>query len=229
MIKPDESPTDRETNHSFYGRIMDGIGQRLARLGRDLLTATLLALLLALVSRATLVEANQVVSGSMEPTLKQGDYILVNKARYGLRLPFLRAPLVEWDLPHRGDVVTFTPPASYPDGEGRLFIKRVVALPGDTVSVKKGALYVNGQRAAGPSPYPLRHGQWSEVLTDRGLHPIGPFSVPPGMVYVVGDNRENSHDSRSWGPLPLANIEGKAMLIYYPATGIDGVRRMGSL
>ncbi|MBF0170099.1 MAG: signal peptidase I [Nitrospinae bacterium] len=208
---------------------MDGIGRRLTRLGRDLFTATLLALLLALFSRATLVEANQVVSGSMEPTLKQGDYILVNKARYGLRLPFVDGALYNWDLPQRGDVVTFTPPATLPGAGGRLFIKRVVALPGDVITVRHGVLYVNGQRAAGPSPTSARRGEWSEILADRSPAPAGPQTVPPGTVYVVGDNRENSHDSRSWGPVPLANIEGKATLIYYPSAGLEGVGRLGAL
>lgn len=207
---------------------MSNIVATIRRTAVELIKATALALVMVAALKSAVVEANQIVSGSMTPTLREGDYILVNKARYGLRLPFVGTPLYAWDAPRRGDVVTFTPPAVIRDAAGRLFIKRVVAVAGDVVTGAEGRLWVNGrQAAAGPAEATSPHG-WS--LTLAGTVPdFGPIVVADGFVYVVGDNRGNSHDSRTWGPLPVGNVEGKAVLIYYPAAGADGFGRIGAL
>ncbi|TFH68499.1 signal peptidase I [Gammaproteobacteria bacterium LSUCC0057] len=177
-------------------------------------------LAIVLVLRSFIIEPFQIPSSSMVPTLQKGDFIVVNKWVYGLRLPVLRNLVVPVSEPQRGDVMVFFPPH-----EQRYFIKRVVGLPGDKVSVVNGQLYINGelmvQSDAQPVDDDLRSARFVEDL-DGYSHPIqrrlqaGRLSqnfhdvVPAGHYFMLGDNRDNSSDSRVWGPVPAERIVGKA-------------------
>lgn len=171
------------------------------------------AIVLALLIKTSLVEAYKIPSQSMEDTLLVGDFLLANKFVYGAQLP-----LVGWRLPaihdpEPGDIVIFIFPR---DGVTK-YIKRCVAIAGDTVTIKNKELFVNGVRFEDPEKSKF------EVLKVKPRGPggtdspdnFGPFVVPPGHYFMMGDNRDNSYDSRWWGPVPQANILGEAMLIHW--------------
>ena len=175
---------------------------------------------LVLVLRSFLVEPFQIPSRSMEPTLLPGDFILVNKWVYGIRLPAVRAKIVDISSPQRGDVMVFFPPH-----QDRYFIKRVVGLPGDKIKVIQGVLYVNGEKmrqtALPDQPLSPRSVIMEEHLTgvdhlmQKRLSPTRlsmnfSTTVPQGHYFMMGDNRDNSSDSRVWGPVPEDRIVGKA-------------------
>lgn len=182
-------------------------------------------LFIVLVLRSFLFEPFQIPSASMVPTLKIGDFILVNKYSYGLRLPVLGTKVVDVGEPQRGDVMVFFPP-----NDDRYFIKRVVGLPGDRIELIDNVLYVNGkQMTQTPLPSPLgedpRYVQALESLSDvehiiRKARVAGRYGrhysaqVPAGHYFMMGDNRDNSSDSRAWGMVPEKNIVGKAVAIW---------------
>ncbi len=179
----------------------------------------LIALVLALITRATVVQAFRIPTGSMEQTLLEGDFLLANRFLYGSKIPFtdLRLPAVRDPKP--GDIIIFKHPT-----EGKDFIKRCVALAGDRVEIKNDVLYVDGE--AVEEPY--------KKLTAFGgsLANYGPVIVPEGHIFMLGDNRHNSYDSRSWGPLDEKYIKGKAMVIYFSWDGdshFPRFKRMGKL
>ena len=177
---------------------------------------------LVLVLRSFVVEPFQIPSSSMVPTLKVGDFILVNKWTYGIRLPVLRTKIIELNSPERGDVMVFFPPH-----EERYFIKRVVGLPGDEIHVLDGVLYINGDKMSqkvlqGETPAPrsvvmtedlngLKHAMQRRILPTR-LSQNYTAVVPQGHYFMMGDNRDNSSDSRVWGPVPEERIVGRALL-----------------
>ena len=174
--------------------------------------ALAVALLLALFIRSFVVQAFKIPSGSMIPTLLIGDHILVNKFVYGVRLPYFGTDIVPIGKPRRGDVVVFI----YPQDEDKDFIKRVVGVEGDTIEVRDKRLYVNGETVADP------HAHFAEGEEGRAVAPrdnYGPFKVPPGYIFVMGDNRDRSYDSRFWGPVALDKVKGKAFLIYWSWDG----------
>jgi signal peptidase I len=154
----------------------------------DTLETIILSLVLFLAINAV-SERIRVESISMQPTLYAGDYVIVNKLAYRIK-----------DLPKRGDVIVFRYP---PNPDAIPYIKRVIGLPGDQIHIADGKVYVNGQLVNEP---------YLVVTTNRG----GDWSVPAGQIFVLGDNRNNSSDSRSWGFVPLENIIGRAELIYLP-------------
>ena len=181
-------------------------------------------LFIVLVVRSFIVEPFQIPSGSMIPTLEIGDFILVNKYTYGLRLPVLGTKVMEVGEPDYGDVMVFFPP-----GDDRYFIKRVVGLPGDEIRLVNNLLYING--AAMPQTELETHdGQSSyRVVTEnlkgvdhlvRRRRDAGKYGdnfveiVPAGHYFLVGDNRDNSWDSRAWGSVPEENIVGRAFVIW---------------
>jgi signal peptidase I len=176
--------------------------------------AIIVAVLLALLIRAFVVQAFTIPSGSMMDTLLVGDYILVNKFLYGPEVPFTDAHLPGLRAPHRGDIIVF----KYPNDESRDFIKRIIAVGGETVQVKDNRAYVNGQPL--DEPY-VRLG--SIPTTPSGhcgyLYACDPIVVPPGSYFVMGDNRDNSQDSRYWGFVKREKIRGKAFLIYWSWNG----------
>jgi len=177
---------------------------------RDYVKALVFALFIAFIIKTSIVEAYGIPSSSMEDTLLIGDLIVSNKLLYGARLPFIgyRFPAIR--EPQPGDIITFKWP-----GDGQTdYVKRCVAVAGQTVEVRDKILYVDGE----PFPDP----QYSKHVDDHYFPPgknprdnFGPFIVPPGTVFAMGDNRDRSYDSRFWGPVPLELIEGKVELIQW--------------
>lgn len=183
-------------------------------------------LLFVLVIRSFLFEPFQIPSGSMIPTLEIGDFILVNKYDYGLRLPVTGTKILEVGEPERGDVMVFKQPGQ----EHINFIKRVIGLPGDVIRYADKQLSVNGKAVPeefvaqlndGQSAYRLyNEGEGDKVyqvrkeLYSRDYRAEGEWVVPEGMYFVMGDNRDRSNDSRYWGFVPEENIVGKAVYIW---------------
>jgi signal peptidase I len=174
--------------------------------------ALFVALLLALFIRSFVVQAFKIPSGSMIPTLVIGDHILVNKFVYGVHLPYFGTSIIPVGTPHRGDVVVFV----YPQDEEKDFIKRVVGVAGDTIEVRDKRLYVNGEAVLDPYAH-FAEGEDSRTMAPRDN--FGPFQVPAGYIFVMGDNRDRSYDSRFWGPVALDKVKGKAFLIYWSWEG----------
>jgi len=181
---------------------------------REYVEALLMALLLALFIRSFVVQAFKIPSGSMLPTLLIGDHILVNKFLYGLRLPYpIDEMIVQWGQPERGDIVVFV----FPRDPSKDFIKRVVAVEGDTVEIRHKQLYINGEQVED------LHATFAD--SDREIpgprDNFGPLVVPPQKLFVMGDNRDRSHDSRFWGLVDLDEVKGKAFMIYWSWDGED--------
>lgn len=194
---------------------------------REYLTTLVLAVLFALFVRSFLFTAYKVPTGSMQPTLKPGDFIFSSRLSYGIPMPFSSG---RWNevFPDRGDLVVF----SYPESPGITYVKRVVALPGDRVQIIKGRLSINDE----PLAYRLLEGndkdnpnpqlfeifeEKSEVQTRRVIFQkqsdekdFGPLVVPPGEVFLLGDNRDASDDSRYWGTVPVNRVVGEVVLIW---------------
>ena len=186
-------------------------------LTREYIEAILIALLLALLIRTFIVQAFKIPSGSMEKTLLIGDHILVSKFSYGIHIPneipFINVKLFDdivlfSSVPERGDIIVF----KFPKDETRDFIKRVIALPGDLLEVRRQKVFINNK------PYEDARARHTESPSDSPLVPrddFGPILIPEGHVFVMGDNRENSQDSRYWGYLDVNKIRGKALIIYW--------------
>lgn len=187
-------------------------------------------LLIVLVLRSFLVEPFQIPSSSMVPTLLVGDYILVNKFAYGVRLPVLNTKVIEVGEPQRGDVMVFFPPNDH-----RYFIKRVIGLPGDHIAYRDKMLYVNGEAVAqtliaqlpplAPT-YQILEEDLSGVrhAVRKDLRRVMPddfeTTVSSGHYFMMGDNRDNSSDSRVWGEVPERNIVGHAFAIWMHWEGL---------
>jgi signal peptidase I len=211
----------------------------------------LIAAVVALFIRQFAVEAFKIPSGSMIPTLDIGDHLLVNKFIYGPRIPFTDTRIFTWKEPKRGDVIVF----KYPENEDKNFIKRVVGLPGDKIEIKNGRLFINdepvsiapvgtsdGKQEGSGYPYYEKPKLYIEqlgtvkheiqYLRDQAGYNFGPKIVPADSVFVMGDNRDNSQDSRVWGFVRRNKILGRALIIYWSWDGDDRwVRweRIGSL
>jgi signal peptidase I len=181
---------------------------------REYAEAIFMALLLALFIRTFIVQAFKIPSGSMIPTLQIGDHILVNKLAYGVRMPFLERYLIEYKQPQRGDVVVFI----FPEDSSKDFIKRVVGVAGDNVEVRDKKVYINGKIVDDPHAHFEGDDPQSAGMTGRDY---GPKTVPDNHVFVMGDNRDRSYDSRFWGYVSLDAVRGKAFLIYFSWDGGD--------
>jgi len=195
---------------------------------REYSEAFIIALALAVILRTFFLQAYKIPSGSMEPTLLVGDHIIVNKLIYGFRLPdsFFGLTPFENEIPwghyvfklesvHRGDVVVFV----FPPDPTKDFIKRVIGVPGDTIEVKDGMLYRNGQRADDPHAHFEFTSDQRQQSSPRDN--FGPLKVPEGQYFMMGDNRDRSYDSRFWGLVDRNEVEGRAMFIYWSWDG-DG-------
>jgi signal peptidase I len=187
-----------------------------------------LAILCSLLVRAVVVEAFKIPSGSMERTLLVGDYLLVNKLAYGAEVPFTGSRLPPLSPMQRGDVVVF----QWPEDPNKNFVKRVVALAGDTVAMRRGQLWLNGRLlderyaqhtdlTADPSGDEFRW-QRGYLATPPMAEPYrpsrntwGPLVVPGRHVFVLGDNRDNSLDSRYWGFVPDSMVRGRPLFVYF--------------
>jgi len=190
--------------------------------------------------RSFVVEPFKIPSGSMMPTLLAGDFILVNKFTYGLRVPILNNTFIEIDKPQRGDVFVF----HYPPDPSIDYIKRVVGLPGDKIAYRNKQIFINGAPVelslvgdyqyvtSGLNMVSAKHyqEQLGEVrhdvlIEDNSLSIDGETEVPAGHYFAMGDNRDNSKDSRSWGFVPEDNLVGKAFLIWW---NFDDFGRIGN-
>lgn len=171
--------------------------------------AIITALLLALLIRAFIIQAFKIPSGSMIPTLLVGDHLLVNKFIYGTKIPFSDKRILVIRKPERGDIIVF----KYPEDPKRDFIKRVIGTEGDTLEARDKIVYVNGK--ANEEPYVFYA---DNTIRPKGNDPrdnFGPVHVPKDKVFVMGDNRDQSYDSRFWGFVDIHEIRGKALIIYW--------------
>jgi signal peptidase I len=176
---------------------------------RENLEAILVAVVLALFIRTFIVQAFKIPSGSMKETLQIGDHILVNKFIYGVKLPFIDKTIIPIKDPKRGDIIVF----KFPEDPKKDFIKRVIAVGGDTVRIRNKKVYVNGKRAE------YKQAQFTEnQILPGSLQPrdnYGPVTVPQDNLFVMGDNRDQSYDSRFWGFVNLHAVKGEAFIIYW--------------
>ncbi|HPV48572.1 MAG TPA: signal peptidase I [Smithellaceae bacterium] len=169
----------------------------------------IIAILIAVVIRAFVVQAYKIPSQSMVPTLLVGDHLLVCKFLYGVKIPVLRRTIIPVGQPKRGDIVVF----QYPMDRSKDYIKRVIGVEGDKIEIKNKQLFINDRL------YPDDHA----VHSDPNFYPAvvqprdnyGPVVVPEGALFVMGDNRDASYDSRYWGFVEQKDLEGKALVIYW--------------
>lgn len=203
------------------------------------------AILLAMFIRIVLFEAFEIEGPSMEPSLLNGDRVVVSKFSYGLFLPFMNEAVVTWDLPDIGDVVIVRSPRDNVD-----IVKRVVGLPGDTVELREGVVYRNGEAIPHVSQGSCRDQpdsgpfgcEWVEERVGEHTYRISrnldsvrttraPVTVEPGRIYVLGDHRDRSNDSRALGTIPASRVKGRVLSIYWSSEGgaagcasVDGLR-----
>ena len=176
---------------------------------RENIEAIFLAILLALFIRTFIIQAFKIPSGSMKQTLQIGDHILVNKFIYGIKIPFSQTTIIPIKKPERGDIVVF----KFPEDPDKDFIKRVISIAGDVVECRDKQVYINHKR--------LNHDYGIHTdpnIIPAGLQPrdnFGPIVVPENSLFVMGDNRDHSYDSRFWGFVDLKAVKGKALIIYW--------------
>ena len=244
-------PFERERFTRAFDRASALVNERLGpwRKGelREYAESIGVAILVALLLRAVVVEAFKIPSGSMKPTLQINDHIFVSKFAYGPKIPLLGTRVFADLPPERGDVIVFEYPDINPNNERQDYIKRVVAIPGDTLEVDSGHPIINGWRVPSckvgkyldddPSGFGQHSGElFVEFLADTAYLALyddhhfqqrqGPYHVAPGEVWVMGDNRHNSLDSRAWqrrgggtgAGVPYDNIKGRAMIVWFPAS-----------
>ena len=207
---------------------------------KDILLSWGPAIIVVLVLRNTLAEPFRIPSGSMVPTLQIGDHILVSKVSYGLRVPYTDWEIISFDEPNRGDVIVFR----YPEEPAVDYIKRIVGEPGDTIQVRNDQVYVNGEQAvqtreSGQYTFvdqlcqtsPMNHYTEDLMGINHEILDFGRtghfsnyrlFTVPEGYYFMMGDNRHNSKDSRSWGLVPREFIKGKANWVWLSYDQCEG-------
>lgn len=178
---------------------------------REWTESIIIAFILAMLIRTFFLQAFKIPSGSMRDTLIEGDRLMVNKLRYGAKVPFTDNRLPGFNQPQRGDIIVF----KYPKNPKRDFIKRLIAFGGETVELIEGDVYIDGNLVMDPRIKNIFY------YNDTPYGEEGePTVVPEGFVFVLGDNSGSSHDSRKWGFVPEENIIGRAELIYWPFSRI---------
>jgi signal peptidase I len=193
---------------------------------QEYIEAIIIAVLIAVFIRTFVIQAYKIPSRSMVPTLLVGDHLLVNKFIYGVKIPYFRNTIIPVTNPKRGDIVVFI----YPNDRSKDFIKRVIGISGDIIEIKNKKIFLNGKE------YTDTYG----IYSDNTIYPgtvqprdnFGPVTVPPQSLFVMGDNRDESADSRYWGFVDLKDVEGKAMIIYWSWNREDQNlrwKRIGSL
>ncbi len=174
---------------------------------RDWIESIIVAFLLAMVIRAFVVQAFKIPTGSMRMTLIEGDLILVNKFIYGAKVPFTNWRLPAVSQPKRGDVIVFI----YPEDTKKDFIKRLVGLPGETIEIKGGSIYVNDKPATEPIFNQIYYYNRGDFASEGQK-----IIVPKDNYFVLGDNSTSSKDSRYWGFVPKDDLLGRALIVYWP-------------
>lgn len=176
---------------------------------KEYIEPIVIAVLIALFIRAFVVQAFKIPSSSMEDTLQVGDYILVNKFIYGVRIPYSdklfgeSKKFIEWKKPQRGNVIVFI----FPKDRTKDFIKRVIGTEGEKIEIIHNKIYVNDKLVDDP---------WGQFKMPRSsIEDYGPVKVPESSLFVMGDNRDNSQDSRFWGFVKINEVKGKAFIIYF--------------
>ncbi|HRV44147.1 MAG TPA: signal peptidase I [Smithellaceae bacterium] len=176
---------------------------------QEFIEAMIIAILIAVVIRTLFVQAYKIPSQSMVPTLLVGDHLLVNKFIYGVKIPLLRRTIIPVTDPKRGDIIVFI----YPQDRSKDFIKRVIGVGGDKIEIRNKKIRINDR------PYEDRIGVYSDPVSYPAIvqprDNFGPVTVPENALFVMGDNRDQSLDSRFWGFVDLKDVEGKAMIIYW--------------
>jgi signal peptidase I len=182
---------------------------------REYLESIVIAVILALFIRTFVVQAFKIPTGSMENNLLIGDHLLVNKFVFGPTAWAIDRALLPIGTIRRRDVIVF----KYPEEPDRDFIKRVIGLPGETLEVREKKVYINGSALDEPYAHYLApaadESQYHEITSSDVRERYGPVTVPPDHYFMMGDNRDNSQDSRYWGFLPRENVKGRALLIYW--------------
>lgn len=193
---------------------------------QEYIEAIIIAILVAVFIRTFIMQAYKIPSRSMVPALLVGDHLLVNKFLYGVKIPYFRQTIIPITDPQRGDIVVFI----YPNDRSKDFIKRVIGISGDTIEIKNKKILLNGKE------YTDAYGIYSDsTIYPRSLQPrdnFGPVTVPPQSLFVMGDNRDESADSRYWGFVDLKDVEGKALIIYWSWNSEDNNlrwQRLGNL
>ncbi len=176
---------------------------------QEYIEAIIVAILIAVFIRTFIMQAYKIPSRSMVPKLVVGDHLLVNKFIYGVKIPYFRKTIIPITDPQRGDIVVFI----YPNDRSKDFIKRVIGVAGDKIEIKNKKIFLNGKE------YTDSYGIYSDSVTYPGvMQPrdnFGPVTVPAASLFVMGDNRDESADSRYWGFVDLKDVEGKALIIYW--------------
>ncbi|MGX9365164.1 signal peptidase I [Desulfoplanes sp. PS50] len=183
--------------------------------------ALIIAFILAFIIRSFVVQAFKIPSGSMLETLQIGDHLLVNKFVYGLRIPFTDFFVTRFSDPEFKDIIVF----EFPEDPSKDFIKRVIGTPGDVLEMRDKVLFRNGQKLDEP------YAQHVEPTYRPTRDNFGPITVPENKYFVMGDNRDQSYDSRFWGFVDRDKIAGKAMILYWSWEGFSNIRwnRIGRL
>lgn len=170
---------------------------------KEYIEPIVIAVLIALFIRAFIVQAFKIPSSSMEPTLLVGDYLLVNKFIYGVRIPYSNIKFFEYKKPKRGDIIVFI----FPKDRKKDFIKRVIGTEGEKVTLLHNKIYIDDKLIDDP---------WGHFTRPRSsIEDYGPVKVPEGSLFVMGDNRDNSQDSRFWGFVKTNEVKGKAFIVYF--------------
>jgi len=233
---------DQERIESSYSSLKNIYEQNLSQYSKSKLRqnveAIVIALCLALLIRTFIVQPFKIPSGSMIPTLLIGDHLLVNKFIYGTKIPFMDIRIFPVEDIKRGDVIVFKFPGNDSVNEGVHYIKRAIGLPGDEVNIEGRDVYINGEKIKQVYEGNYKYfEQGTEVTTDKYIDTLSenifdviykrssinttkgktnfPITIPEGNIFVLGDNRDNSYDSRFWGFVPIESISGKAFLIHW--------------
>jgi signal peptidase I len=207
---PNESENPKKEHFSITAHDLSSNAHGFSRIRRDWIEPILIAFIIAAIIRVFIFQPFKIPSGSMEDTLLVGDQLIAVKFIYGMKIPFFKNPVLKIRDPKPGDVIVF----KFPQDPSKDFIKRCVAIGGQTVEIEDKKLYVNGLQQHLP-----KHAKFIDPAVLPGEYGprdnYGPTKIPEGCVFVLGDNRDNSNDSRFWTFVPVENIRGKALLIYW--------------
>jgi len=176
---------------------------------KEYIESIIIAILIALFIRTFIICAYKIPSESMKPTLLIGDHILVNKFIYGVKIPLLRTTVIPMKQPQQGDIIVFI----YPHDRSKDFIKRVIGVAGDKIEIRNKKIFINDKEFSDPYGTYTDTRVYLDITQPRDN--FGPVTVPEKSLFVMGDNRDNSMDSRFWGFVNLRDVEGKAFIIYW--------------